>query len=321
MDYECYFRTSEFRVTDEEAYKKLESRLGGAKIDKNVFEKNGETFHQLLGEGSPDFLMGDDKGICGDVGAFLDAISPLLVPGSSLVWFQIGHEGLRSVESFVAVAKNGSVKFEHACDTATRIENSLAKSPEPKPAISEGSVDYHINVDDYWIELRKADGANVWRVSNTYIYAEGAPTVQAAIANAKRRFVDLEGRLPGLKVVIENAVPSVKAYIGTRSAWGSGPHSFYLSRSGLKDIPNILLSVDPVSERMVTLKFETLSPDGFPALSGGIVLGDGNEESSVDKVVRSWWESIDLHCRNVNDILDRLQINAESFERNLKEVK
>lgn len=99
-NYAAVSRTNYFRVTDEEAYQKLFSRLTSESgIEDFTEERDGVLWHGFGAYSTIDFGDGEDE----DFNYFLKKLQEILPNDEAFIYKEAGNEKLRHVVGFVIV--------------------------------------------------------------------------------------------------------------------------------------------------------------------------------------------------------------------------
>lgn len=103
-------RTNYFRVTDEERYEELFSRLCGESTieDFSKKDKDGNILHAFGASSSIDYRASEDDW---DMDIFYEEIQKILPDGEAFIHVGAGHEGLRYLSAWAYVVTNNDTKF------------------------------------------------------------------------------------------------------------------------------------------------------------------------------------------------------------------
>lgn len=121
---ESAYYTNFFKVTDEEAYNNLISKLSGEYL--YFSEKKEENLHSFSGYDSLSYIKTEDDIL--DVYDFIDELRAILPDNECIVYIESGHDKLRDVYGYAIIATNKEIREESLSDFAQRsIEQMLGK--------------------------------------------------------------------------------------------------------------------------------------------------------------------------------------------------
>lgn len=111
-NYECACRTSYFRVTDEEKYAEMFSRLSGEGDIKDFTEKDehGDVWHAFGCYGSI-YVEDEDGEESPDISNWFEELSKIVREGDACVYMEAGYEKLCYVMGDLIVAMHGCVEY------------------------------------------------------------------------------------------------------------------------------------------------------------------------------------------------------------------
>ena len=117
-NYYSSYRTNYFRVTDENRWNDLFSKLSGDDLSDFSEVKDGIQVH---GFGGYDYVAYDIDGsedYEGSIDEFLTDLREILPEGEAVIYTETGHEKLRYVSAFSIVATKNSVESINLQDAA-----------------------------------------------------------------------------------------------------------------------------------------------------------------------------------------------------------
>ena len=108
VNYVGYFRTNYFRVTDEEAYKKLFENIKASRGNIYDFteEKDGEIYHSFEGYGKGGYVDPKDEDEEINFDYMVTEIQKLLPDDECFVYMETGTEKLRYLDGYALIATN-----------------------------------------------------------------------------------------------------------------------------------------------------------------------------------------------------------------------
>lgn len=136
MNYVNIFRSSYFRVKDEDKWKDLwKNHVDGEDLeDFSYKDEYGNQWHGFGGSGmygyfnNREALEDDDEML--DPDDFFDKIAELIVGGDACVIYYVGHEKLRYISGSVVVVTEGKVQYNNLADVAHRMMKAIGVDPK-----------------------------------------------------------------------------------------------------------------------------------------------------------------------------------------------
>lgn len=134
-NYDSVFRTNYFRVTDEEAYKKLFDNIKAS--DGYIYdftkEKEGEVYHGFGGDGKGGYVDPKDEDENVNFDYMITGIQKLLPDDECFVYMETGAEKLRYLDGYALIATNKRSSFLDLYSWINETAKNFGVKNDPSP--------------------------------------------------------------------------------------------------------------------------------------------------------------------------------------------
>lgn len=125
-------RTNYFRVTDEEKYQKIFSRLIGNETEIEDFteEKDGDILHGFGSLSTVYYKTDESEEPDGNLEAFLQELQLILPHGEAFIFIECGHQKLNYISGHVSVVTKDNIRHLTLDNLALVLAREMLNDPE-----------------------------------------------------------------------------------------------------------------------------------------------------------------------------------------------